>query len=43
MTPKPLDILKKDFTKLSSKIKVRMDELNVKISWRETISLSDKQ
>ena len=43
MAPKPLDILKEGLTKFSKKIKVRKDELNVKLSWKETISSTDEQ
>ena len=43
MAPKPLDNLKKGLAKISKQIKDRKDELNVKLSQRETISSVDER
>ena len=42
MTPKPLDILKKGFAKLTQTITKKRDDLNIKLSWQEDISSADK-
>jgi hypothetical protein len=42
MSPKPLEILKQGFRKFSQKIKKKKDELNAKLSRRETISSADE-
>ena len=43
MAPKPLDTLKKGLAKFSKQIKDRKDELNAKLSRRETISSVDER
>ena len=43
MSLKPLKILKKGFTQLSSKIKDRKDKLNEKLARKEAISSSDEE
>ncbi len=43
MALKPLDILKKGLAKFSSQIKDRKDDLNAKLSRKETISSADEQ
>ena len=42
MTLKPLDILKKGFSKFTTTIKARKDELNTKLARKETISSLDE-
>ncbi len=42
MTLKPLDILKKGFSKFTTTIKARKDELNTKLAQKETISSLDE-
>ena len=43
MSPNPLDILKKCFSKFFRNIKDRKDKLNASLSWGKAISPSDKQ
>jgi hypothetical protein len=42
MTPKPLDILKKGFAKLTQTITKKRDDLNIKLSRQEDISSADE-
>jgi hypothetical protein len=42
MTLKPLDILKKGFSKFTKTIKAHRDELNTKLARKETISSADE-
>jgi len=43
MTQKPLDNLKKGFSKLSQRVKKKTDDLYAKLSQQEAISSADEQ